>query len=278
MAPNWALCSPTSSLCVCKGEDCALLLWLCTTLGRAFCHSVWMRGFYWLKRRDTAGLVGSSCPACPVIMLTLRGHHQPRRCDSSKGIPLTSSRLELTPHTETRTALPFHLAWTLSGTLTTAAPNNEQEPSSSAPCCLGSTICSESRPRYAPQTGLDSALQWHHLRAKKGLPGLEGAGIFQHFQCEGDSFWHGNQKVKPEKGSLEKKKKNRNTRHITSLSKNSFQSPYTKHLAQTNHVTHHLNSQQTLRMNKHHKIIFLPMPFSYSLWDGIQAAILDAPC
>ena len=87
---------------------------LCT-LGLAFCHLVLIRGFLLTQtqRRSRTGGRQLSGPACDYA--DSRGHHQPRRCDSSKGITLTPSRLELTPHTQTRTALTFHLASTLSG-------------------------------------------------------------------------------------------------------------------------------------------------------------------
>lgn len=72
--------------------------------------------------------MGGSCLAQPVIMLTLGATVSPGDATPVKELLLTPSRLELTPHAQTRTALTFHLASTLSGALTTAAPNNGKPP------------------------------------------------------------------------------------------------------------------------------------------------------
>lgn len=139
-------------------------------------------------------------------MLTLRGHHQPGRCDSSKGITPTPPRLGLTPHAQSRTALTLHLASMLS-----RAPDRdcraEQRKGAKQPLLSAARAAPQAaRVGLAtpPRMGLTSLLQRHHLKSRKGLPGQGGAGILQSFQSEGNLFRHGNRKVKTEEGSLKK--------------------------------------------------------------------------
>ena len=167
-------------------------------------------------------------------MLTLRGHSQPRRCDCSKGITPTSTRLELTPHAQSRTALTLHLASVLS-----RAPDNggrsEQWKRAKQP--LLSAACAAP---HAARVVLATPLGWDSLHFDsdttwnpgRDCQGRKGQAYFKAFRVRVIYSDMEIRSWKPRKAHL---KNPSNTRHTARLTRVSFQSPYTN-LAQTNHV------------------------------------------